>query len=515
MKTNGKIQLFPFARIAVMLIAGMLVQNYLCPTLPAFAWAGAMAAAIVASIVLMRRPVSSSVCVLVSTFLLGAFCMCINGFPRLPQYSSDYVAFEAVVTSQPQRHGKVIQQDLLITKINDATLEKPLKTKSSILRDTITNNYRQIKIGMGLQAYAKLEEPYNFIPNSKFDYRQWLINHGYLATTFIYYDNWQLAQISLRSLSKLQRARLRTLVLRERLTNVIAANNAHADTNATALLQAMTLGDKSLISKQMRDAYSTSGAAHILALSGLHIGIIYSLLIFLLPVRRFRALSFGIVLVGIWCYVFLVGLPPSAVRAATMISIYCMASVANRSQRSLGALSFAAVVMLIANPLLLYDLGFQMSFLSVLSILIFMKPIYKIMPERLRNFKIVRFLWGMVSISLAAQIGVAPLVMHTFGNFPVYFLATNIVVVPLATIIVYSTLLLFLASPIKPLQAAIAWFLFSAAKVMNGWVSTINSLPLAYINNINISSLQTILIYLLIIVLTLLIYKIANARYRY
>lgn len=180
-------------------------------------------------------------------------------------------------------------------------------------------------------------------------------------------------------LSALDRTRLKALSLRSELTERIG--NQHLASQQQAIITAMTLGEKGSLSKDTRQTFKASGASHILAISGLHIGIIFQLFILLAGGRkRWRLIAVPISVTAIWAYVFLIALPASAVRAASMISIYCFALLTRRNSTAVSNLTLAAIVMLIIQPLHLFDISFQLSFAAVLSILLLYKPIYSLLP---------------------------------------------------------------------------------------------------------------------------------------
>lgn len=142
----------------------------------------------------------------------------------------------------------------------------------------------------------------------------------------------------------------------------------------------MALGDKSSLSDKLEEDYSVSGASHVLALSGLHLGIIYAILSLLLARRRWQSVSQALILIAVWTYVFIVGMSASVVRSAIMLTVYSFVSLLNRNKMSLNTLSVAAVVILAGNPLFLYDVGFQMSFAAVLFIILFYRPVFALCP---------------------------------------------------------------------------------------------------------------------------------------
>lgn len=267
-----------------------------------------------------------------------------------------------------------------------------------------------------------------------------------------------------------------------------------------AVVSAMTLGAKEDMPKELRERYSAAGASHILALSGLHIGIIYAILSFLFVWRRLRVSGHLLVLSAVWAYVFVTGMPPSAIRSAVMVTIYAIAVVCFRDRMPLNALSAAALVMLAFRPSDLFDLGFQMSFMAVFFILVFYGRIYNNVPAGWRSNVFTRRVWQMMAVSLAAQAGVAPLVMLCFGRISIYFLLANFIVVPVATIVLYGAMLLF-AIPFAPaVQHVSAGLLSLAVSWMNNAVERLSLLPGGDISGINIHPAQVWMIYALVFV---------------
>ena len=264
----------------------------------------------------------------------------------------------------------------------------------------------------------------------------------------------------------------------------------------------------------MRDVYSISGASHVLALSGLHLGIIYMLLSLLVGSRRMGAFREFLIIAGIWSYAVLTGLSPSVVRASTMITIYALVSILRRDRMSLNALAFTAIVMLVANPLCLYDVGFQMSFMAVLAILVLYKPVYGLVNrEFLFSHPILKWLWAMVVVSLCAQLGVAPLTAYYFGRFSVYFLITNFIVIPLATFIIYATAVLIVASLWAPAMAVVATVLRFVVNLQNTLVTWVSSLPGSSIEGIHINRLQLLFVYIFIIALLVFANRLLRRKF--
>ena len=256
-----------------------------------------------------------------------------------------------------------------------------------------------------------------------------------------------------------------------------------------AVVAAMALGDKSALTHELRETYSMTGASHILALSGLHLSIIYALLSMLVVGRRWQTISQVVIILSIWAFVFLVGMSASVVRSAVMLTVYALLALGHRKKMSVNTLAFTAIVMLIVTPQALFDAGFQMSFMAVFSILLFVPLFYRpFSAEYLMTHRVVKWVWGMVAISVAAQIGVAPLIAYYFGRFSCYFLLTNFIVIPAATIILYLSLATLLIPSIGVVLASIVGLL-------NTTLLYIATIPGATIEGLHPSVMLTASIY--------------------
>ena len=273
-----------------------------------------------------------------------------------------------------------------------------------------------------------------------------------------------------------------------------------------AVITAMALGDKTALDAETKDAYSIAGTSHVLAVSGLHIGIIFQLFILLLGGRKKSILTICLSTIAIWSYVVLIGMPASAVRSATMISIYSFAILAQKDALSVNNLAVAYIIMLFISPLYLFDISFQMSFLAVASILMFYPPLFDLLKS---HGKIIRSLWGLFSVSLAAQIGTLPLIVYYFGRISCYSLLTSFIAIPAATLILYLCALLLLLSPltyISSLASVGIWLMQHIAAVLASITQATHTafrltslLPGASIDHLHLSLLQLMLLYLAVV----------------
>ena len=303
-----------------------------------------------------------------------------------------------------------------------------------------------------------------------------------------------------QSVSRLDNSKVFFLNQRGMLLDRLAYSGVDGD--AYAVVAAMALGDKSALTHELRDTYSVSGASHVLALSGLHLGIIYCLLWLLLPHRRWPAVSQTIILIAIWLYVLLVGMPVSVVRSAVMLTVYGLLSIGHRNKMSVNALAFTAIVMLMCNPEWLFDIGFQLSFMAVLAILLFV-PLFEdvFSAKYLQEHRWVRRIWGLVAVSVSAQIGVAPLIAYYFGRLSTYFLLTNFIVLPAAYLILGFSLIVLLFP-------SLAYILLYIVDTLNAVLLRITAIPGSSIDGFHPNVLQVVLTYVIIFCTYLLIERI-------
>ncbi|MGI6232465.1 MAG: ComEC/Rec2 family competence protein [Prevotella sp.] len=508
------IDLNPLVRVVIALIAGIVVGDCYSDAYPSWLWWLALVVCLLLLLIMRGRklplcatPVKESVLLLVAVFFLGGFLTVEHERDIEVEWPERNLSYEAICLSEPSVHGKVARVDLCIVRMDTTLLYEPIKVRANILRDTLTRRWSSLHVGDGISARSVLESPSNY-RQATFDYVRWLKCHGFAGQTFIYYTDWRQAPVSTIRLSSWQRVRLRSLRLRHKLLD--RYRSMQFEKEAYGVIAAMTLGDKSSVDREVKDQYSVSGGSHILALSGLHLSIIYGLLFLLLGSGyRLMWLRQLIILIAVWTFVVLVGLPSSAVRSAVMLSLCSICMVGQRARVTVNALAFAAIVLLLANPLTLWDIGFQMSFMAVLFILVFEPLLLRYLRP---SFPPLRWIWGLLSVSLVAQMGTAPLVAYYFGRFSCYFLLTNIFVIPLATVILYTTVLFWLFTPWAAAQHFIANLVGGMAHFMNAGLAYIASLPGASIENINLSLLQLYLIYIVLALFAVAFHTVSKVR---
>ena len=192
----------------------------------------------------------------------------------------------------------------------------------------------------------------------------------------------------------------------------------------------------------------------------------------------------------------------SVVRSAIMLTVYGLLSIGNRDKMSVNALAFTAIVMLMWSPAWLFDVGFQMSFLAVFAILLFVPLFEDVFPaEYLMKHRWIKRIWGLVVVSCSAQLGVAPLIAFYFGRFSTYFLLTNFIVIPAAMVILWLSIVVLLFP-------SLAYILLYIVQLLNAVLLRITAIPGASIDHLHPSVIQVVLIYVLIFCIYLLIERI-------
>ena len=283
--------------------------------------------------------------------------------------------------------------------------------------------------------------------------------------------------------------------VREKVTDIYIANGLEGD--ELAVVSAMTLGEKRYIGRSLRNDYSRAGVAHVLALSGTHLAILYFVLV--LIVGRGSVAARFVVVATIWGYVVIVGMPVSAVRAAMMLSMFTLADVMRRGYDRMDVLVTTIMLMMLFNPRVIFDVGFQLSVMSVGAIIVICPLLNGLLPPEfhLRHHHLFK-LWSMVSVGVAAQLGTAPLVAFYFHSLPCWFVISNLIAVPLTTILLYGALAVVVLWPLPLIQLWAVKAVGGIAWVMNVTLGYFSQLPLAAVEGINMSVLQVVICYIMI-----------------
>lgn len=269
-----------------------------------------------------------------------------------------------------------------------------------------------------------------------------------------------------------------------------------------AVASALLIGYDDMLDPEQRKEFSGAGAMHILCVSGLHVGIIFLLadkLFFFLRRPKFpRILRPVTIIAVIWIYALITGLAPSVMRAALMFSLVTVGGALNRKSHIINTLSASAFLLLLINPAMIFEVGFQLSYAAVIGIVVFQpkfKQLYAPIP------KLPAYVWDIILVSVAAQLATAPVSILYFHQFPNYFLLTNLLVIPLAGVLIYTGVIFVFLSFIPLIGKAAAFVLVWEVKFLSNAVAFIEHLPGAVSRELFLSALAAIMLYVLIFAL--------------
>lgn len=283
----------------------------------------------------------------------------------------------------------------------------------------------------------------------------------------------------------------------------------HFKPEVQTLINALVLGQRQDLDKNTSSSYTDAGAAHILAISGLHIAILYGMLVFITrPLKRLKngsLLLFVIPLLFLWLYALLTGLSASVVRAVTMFSLIGFSRYLNRDSSLYNTLIISFFLLLVFKPVFLFDIGFQLSYAAVFAIVALQNNFKMI---RLFKNRIVRYLSGILSVSLAAQLGVLPLCLFYFHQIPLLFIVSNLIVLPLTALIlalgIAVTILNFISEPVALFLGKLLSFLI---ETMNASIAQIASYKELIIRDIPFNFYLMIALYIVFVTLYFWIQK--------
>lgn len=358
-------------------------------------------------------------------------------------------------------------------------------------------------MGDTLLLFTTIERPDSL---GDFDYAGYLRRQGIAGIAFVHDGEWRIVGHATHPQSIRQWARW----TQHRL--VQQYKDFGISQEAIGSIAALSLGYKEDLDDDIQRAFQHAGATHILAVSGLHTGIIVAILWALLTCfdsrrplyeQRGRRKVIAItIIVLMWMYAFITGLSPSVVRAVIMVSIAQCAYMCYRNPISLNSVAAAAFLILCFRPMDLFSVSFQLSFAAVTAILILEPYIRLLFPEltSLRGFtkRAYVFTRGLISVSLAAQIGTLPLTLFYFGQTSLYFLLTNMIVIPVATILLWLVVAFFALGWIKIIGALLASLLDIFATFMNTSVHWIEQLP-GCVSHLSINATMVFIYYVAVV----------------
>ncbi len=478
----------PFLRIIIPFIAGIACQNY-TSTHPYTG--GTLAIICLIAIILysfadiplqyrLRR--INGLVVNILLFAFGMLCI----------YSKDV----KTNTTWIGHHAKMV--NILRVRINAELSEKQstYKTEGTIISDSLKGRlllyFRKDSLRPKVETgdHIFIRNVAELIPSNHnpggFNYQRYCGLKQVYHQAFLKNNDYKLSGYNdAKALEKL------ILFLQKNVLNTFRKNIPSSE---IGLAEALLIGYKEDLDRDLLQRYSNTGVVHVIAISGLHLALVYLIIEKLLSVL-FKKKSWAkalLVILCLWIFTLLAGASPSVVRSAAMFSIIVWGESFQKRSNILNSLFASAFLLLSYDPYWLWDLGFQLSYTAVLGLVLFAKPAYDLLyiPNKLLDK-----LWKMCSVTLAAQLLTLPIILYNFHQFPVYFVFTNMICVPLSSLILMLEILLCAVSAINPFASILGTSISWLIGLMNQTVDFFSELPLSVIYPLRISEIQSWLMF--------------------
>lgn len=444
-----------------------------------------------------------------SSFILAAYSLTSiktnqsHSSYQLNDSDNRFIIAEVIEPTEEKANSVKAVVEIIGLKTNERWKNTNGKSIIYLQKDTLAN---RLKLGDIISFEPILKD----VPAPKnpheFSFKRYLSYHLIHQQAYLRSNNWKIIHqnndISIfayaSNIRKMLISKLEEMGVKDKQLNVASA---------------LILGYKNEIDAQLKSAYSSAGAMHVLAVSGLHVGIIF--LILNQAFQFFNKLKYGnyikgiLIIILLWAYALLTGLSPSVMRAATMFSFIVAAKTTKSNANFFNTLAASALFLLIINPFLLMEVGFQLSYLAVIGIVVIQPWVYNLFYSK---WWLLDKIWELTAVSIAAQIATFPLGLYYFHQFPNYFLLSNLVVIPLAILILYLGIITLIVSPITIVGNFLGKILNMIILGLNEAVIFIDKIPYSLTQNIKFNLLDNYLTYLAIILIILTIhYK--NLKY--
>ncbi|MCP4123775.1 MAG: ComEC/Rec2 family competence protein [Bacteroidetes bacterium] len=477
---------FPFIRIAPGLICGILCGKFLLSD-NSFLWIAGIAAFILMAIQFRKR---------LLLFHIGLhFLLMLSGI-LLVQNKNKTEVFQnrsyngpAIVCQAPIKKAKTYKTTLLIDRL--PPMNKRVKTVAYLKKSETASSIRpgdRLLVDMDLKVLESPELP------GLFDYGKFLNDQHIFYTTYVRPENWELLEGSdFRMLVK-----RRTSYLRKKLAKHFERTIPEP---TSALIKAMFLGEKSHIESDTRDSFAKAGIVHILAVSGLHVGIIYMVISLMLRpfLRLGRHWKVGIAMIEvatIWGFALMTGSGPSVQRAAFMFSLFSVAKLARMDTHAVNITAASAVLLIIIDPAMLFKAGFQLSYTAVFGILLTHPVFY---PKLIIHNKLLDWTWQMQVVSFGAVAGTAPISIYLFHQFPLAFPLANLLAIPASFVLICGAIVLVVFKWLPGLTDVIGILLNYVGSALVNITQVLAGMRFSHISQIHISRSEALLIYLFMI----------------
>ncbi len=492
----------PLAKLAIFLCLGIIIAEAVDISLPLFQFVFVIVSMTmcVATYTHRRSRITTSILIYIITILLGFLSYAVHTKEYTYQHYSDITENDILIVDVGSKklNQKNIQCNVTVI-YTGRTIDSLSACKGNLLVYFPLTHAEQIKEGSIIlipnNAYKIFENPNPLT----FNYKEFLSRKKIYEQAYAYEDQYSIiSQNDPNPISKITNAsKAHIQKLLDRYIN---------KTDNKAIAQAMLLGDRSLVDDDLNDSYSNTGAIHILAVSGLHVGIVGLIIVALLkPFRSVKfsdGITFLIALSAIWLYVYMTGAGPPSLRAAIMYTAVLAAPVFRKYLNTYNTIGAAAGAILIYNPHQLFTVSFQFSFIAVLSIIFFFPYLDR---QYISSNKIKRRAYQLIILSVSAQVLLTPLSIYYFHKFPLLFWLSGMIAVPLAFFILLVSIIMIISSCVPYVADMITpiagYVLDTSLSLLNFGIYKINQFPYTIIDDIWIDRSGLAIVYSALILL--------------
>jgi len=405
-----------------------------------------------------------------------------NGLTTL---KSEKTIFACTLSDFPEEKAKSYMITVKLNSIINRDNLLPVGGSMIIycIKDTSLTSYLpgdQLIIRCTPQEIKNRGNPYEF------DYRFYLENHGIRYTALINYCD--IVRHKTPDTRKITHV---ALIIREKIIELYKKSGITGE--KLAMVAAITLGQKNMLDSEQKQNFIKAGVMHIMAVSGLHAMILslFVLNILFFLKRKFNFLRILITILILWSFAFVTGLTPSVLRATLMFTFLQAGNLINRRVNGINSVLASAFVLIMIEPSVIFNSGFLLSFSAVIYIISFYQDFYN--KVHLNNWFTDK-IWQSAVVTIVAQAGTLPLTIMLFNRFPAYFLFTNILIIPVASLLIVTGCLVPLLSPVPFLSHFFAGLLNYLTSFIGYLTTTISSLPSSSIENIGLTTPECILL---------------------
>lgn len=403
------------------------------------------------------------------------------------------------------------ENDAVIIKLEESPVEKSKSFKANVSITGLLRNDSLIPARGGIILYFNKDSTLpTLIPGDEllicgnlqpipasvnpggFNFQQYALFQGITHQVFLRRNDFII--------TRHQQSVLQLVINRTREWTLSVLHTAFPDKKERGLAEALLIGYKDELDKALVQSYTNTGVVHIIAISGLHLGLIYWLLLKLLqPLQRSRYLKWLrplLIISGLWLFALLAGAQPSVLRSALMFTCIVAGESLSRKPNIYNSLALSAFLLLCYNPYWLWDAGFQLSYAAILGIVAFMKPLYQLFT--IRN-KLLDQIWQLNAVTLSAQVFTIPVCIYHFHQFPTYFLLANFIAVPVSSLILLAEIFICCISLLPSLALIAGKATGFLLRFMNTYIERVEALPFSVWGGLQISFIQAVLLTLCLV----------------